>query len=505
MVKPLLQIRLGSLGTYLAIAFLIPCLGFRTAWGAEAAGTSVGTAGGNPASPGAAGWGFGHNLEALPLVPFPVSRKVVESPIENENGVDWKGLAGGSWRFMTIMQGYRLGTERGTRQGMKGAFLDNYASAVEGMHGWADGDEFYVNYVGHPMQGAVSGYIWVHNDRQYRRAEFGRNRYYWKSRLRAAGYAWAYSAQFELGPISEASLGAIQKEPPAQGFVDHVITPAIGMAWMIGEDALDQYLIKPIEARTNNRMIRRLARAGLNPARSFANLMTGSYPWHRETRPGVSRYDPKMDKWLVESGFIKSAAPPPIEQIPDEAGPAPFELTISFQPERFFGGGSSTLCLGGGGTAAFRVSPSWQWVADVGGCKMLDLGTNLSGDSLTYMMGPRWIGRTKGPLSSYVQVLVGGNKLTEQLVYPEKERLLKQEALEKGLKPPDPLEFIDQTDTNGFAVSFGGGVQYKLNAALAIRVADISYSHSWVAPLGGRDFSNGLKVTTGFVLRWGAW
>ena len=47
------------------------------------------------------------------------------------------------------------------------------------------------------------GYIWTHNDRDYLGAEFGRNSYYWKSRLRTTGYSWAYSALFEIGPVSE--------------------------------------------------------------------------------------------------------------------------------------------------------------------------------------------------------------------------------------------------------------------------------------------------------------
>src|SRR5574337_1284740 len=173
---------------------------------------------------------------ALPFAPI-YGSKNVESPSENQNSVDWNGLANDAWRFLAIMQAYRVATEPGTRAGLKGAFFDNYASSIENLHGWADGDEFLVNYVGHPMQGAVSGYIWVHNDRQYRLAEFGRNRFYWKSRLRAAAYAWAYSEQFEIGLVSEASIGAIQKYFPQQGFVDHVITPTIGMAWMIAEDS----------------------------------------------------------------------------------------------------------------------------------------------------------------------------------------------------------------------------------------------------------------------------
>ena len=500
-----MQARLGSFRAYMVRAVLIPCFGLTMAWGAETADAWEASPGRSSSGPRAANFGTGSPLEALPLTPFMASSRVVESRSKDENSVDWKGLTNDSWRFLAVMQGHRLAREHGTREGLKGPFWDNYASAIENLHGWADGDEFYVNYLGHPMQGAVSGYIWVHNDREYRRAEFGRNRYYWKSRLRAAGYAWAYSEQFEIGLLSEASFGAIQKQPPAQGFVDHVITPTIGMAWMIGEDALDQYVVKQIEARTGNRMIRRLARAGLNPARSFANLMALTYPWHRETRPGVSRYDPKLEKWLISSGLAKPPAGSTVMEIPDEPGPAPFELALSFQPQRLFGGGTSTPCLGGGGTAAFRVSSSWQLVADVDGCKMIGLGTNLSGDSLAYMMGPRWVSPSKGSLSGYVQVLFGGNKLTEELMFPEKKNQLTTEALQKGLEPPIQDDYTEQTDTNGFAVSVGGGVQYKLNTAFAIRLADVSYRHSWVSPLWGRDFSNGLKIASGFVLRLGTW
>ncbi len=493
-----------SVEAHAVLAVLIPIFWVTTCLAANPSDASTGSA--NETSPDAQSWSVGpeSSRDALPYAPV-LGPKKVETPAKSENSVNWDGLASDSWRFLAVMQGYRLATEKGTREGLKGSFFDNYASAIENMHGWADGDEFYVNYVGHPMQGAVSGYIWVHNDRQYRLAEFGRNRTYWKSRLRAAAYAWAYSEQFELGLVSEASIGAIQKSPPAQGFVDHVISPTIGIAWMIGEDAIDQYLIKRIEAHTNNRMIRRLVRAGLNPSRSFTNLMAGSYPWHRETRPGVSRYDAKTEKWLASAGLLEPGARNPVLEIPDTFGPAPFELSLTFRPERLSGGGSSTPCLGGGGSAAFRVSQSWQLVADVGGCKMIGLGENLSGDSLTYMLGPRWVSRPAGSLSSYVQVLVGGNKMTEELMFPEKKNWLTQLAKENGTEPPMHTDYTEQVDANGFAVSVGGGIQYKLNRAFAIRVLDVSYRHSWISPLWGRDFSNGLKVTTGLVLRMGTW
>ncbi len=79
------------------------------------------------------------------------------------------------------------------------------------LHGWADGDPFYVNYVGHPMQGAVSGYIWTLNDPKYRNVRFGKDPEYWKSRLRAGAFAFAYSEWTEIGPVmSEAAIGNIQ-------------------------------------------------------------------------------------------------------------------------------------------------------------------------------------------------------------------------------------------------------------------------------------------------------
>jgi hypothetical protein len=95
-----------------------------------------------------------------------------------------------------------------------------YLNSVGNLNGWSDGDPFYVNYVGHSMRGAASGDIWTHNDRAYRDIEFGRNRKYWKGKLRGAAYSYLYGVLFEIGPLSEASIGNIQALYPQQGFVD---------------------------------------------------------------------------------------------------------------------------------------------------------------------------------------------------------------------------------------------------------------------------------------------
>jgi hypothetical protein len=208
----------------------------------------------------------------------------------DSRGIEWRGLLLDSTKFLFFQQGFRLATEVDTRRGLRGPFLQNYAAAVKNIHGWNDGDPFFVNYIDHPMEGSVAGFIEVAHDPRYRYAQFGRSSHYWKSRLRATAFSAAFSLQFEIGPVSEASVGGIQRVPYKTGVIDWVITPTVGFGWMIGEDALDKYVIQRFELRTQNHAKRLLLRSLLNPTRSFANMMEGKVPWHRETRPGISQF-----------------------------------------------------------------------------------------------------------------------------------------------------------------------------------------------------------------------
>jgi hypothetical protein len=72
-----------------------------------------------------------------------------------------------SLAFLSLEHGFRFLTEQGTRQSHT-PFFKGYADSLNGLHGWADGDPFIVNYVGHPMQGAVTGFLFAQNDRKYR-------------------------------------------------------------------------------------------------------------------------------------------------------------------------------------------------------------------------------------------------------------------------------------------------------------------------------------------------
>jgi hypothetical protein len=424
----------------------------------------------------------------------------VATPPKKETGVDWSHLAQGSFAFLAVENAFRCATEQGTRDGFGGPFIPGYLNSVGNLHGWSDGDPFLVNYVGHPMQGAVSGFIWQHSDRAYRTVEFGENSRYWKGKLRGAAFAYLYSVQFEIGPLSESSLGHVQGLYPQQGFVDHVVTPGVGLGWTIAEDAIDRYIIRAIEAHTSHSYIRVFARGGLNPSRSMANVMNGELPWHRDDRPGA--YKPYPDAAAVKSFMEQATARTEVHPPP---GVAPFEFTMEPVFKQYFGSGAKGSCAGGGSSAAIRVADEWQIVVAVNGCKMLDLPANLSGDSLTYMVGPRWTPSTSGRWNPHAQFLVGGTKLTQELLDVEKRAEVIAELYPKKLDNAQHSLYTQQYETNGFAIAAGTGVDYKINNALAFRVASLDYSRSWSNDLNGVNYSNGLQFTTGLVLRMGTW
>lgn len=208
---------------------------------------------------------------------------------QRRTSFDWNAAFRQSMIFLGIQHAFRLATEQGTRAELKGPFFKDYFKTLRNLRGWGDGDEFLVNYVGHPMMGSVSGFIQVQNDPKGVTEEVSLSMSYWRSRLKAFGWSVAYSTQFELGLFSEASLGNIGMHPNRKskhpmGYVDLVVTPVVGTGWLVGEDMLDRYLIRPLEDKVSSRMAKLLIRAFLNPTRSFANLLRGQKPWYRDNR-----------------------------------------------------------------------------------------------------------------------------------------------------------------------------------------------------------------------------
>jgi hypothetical protein len=418
-----------------------------------------------------------------------------------ETGVDWGHLVASSFAFLMVSHSYRYATESTTRRSFHKPYFPNYVAAVENLHGWADGDPFIVNYVGHPMQGAVSSFIWQHDDRAYRTVEFGRNRPYWKEKLRGMAFAYVYSVQFEIGAVSEASIGHIQSYYPQVGFVDHVITPTVGMGWAVTEDAIDRMIIQRLEARVPNPYFRLFARGVLNPSRSFANLMEGNVPWHRDDRPGVFKPFPEAAAWAEATA--RRTASKPVDPPP---GVAPFDFTFHAIYTDYLNNANAGSCMGGGGTAGFRVAAEWQIVLDVGGCKMLDFKDNWSGDALTYMVGPRWTPQTSGRWSPHFQAMIGGTKVTQEFMNTTlRAQVAGWHTVNDEGRAAKHAYYNTDWDTAGFAMKAGAGVDYKFNNALALQLANLEYARAWTNDINGFSYRNSVQLTGGLVLRMGTW
>jgi hypothetical protein len=294
----------------------------------------------------------------------------------------------------------------------------------------------------------------------------------------------------EIGPISEATIGNVQAYYPQQGFVDHVVTPAIGLGWMIAEDALDRYLVRFVERRTQNRLVRVLVRGGANPSRSLANVVSGQWPWARP-----------RDHADLLAAVLPKPEPRKTSEPERRRGVAPFE----FAANAYALGDPSGTCAGGGATAALRMTSQWQMVVDVNGCKMTGLVKNLSGDSLSYMAGPRWTPPVTGQLVPYLQVLFGGNKLTQELVSPQQEAYLTGLAKSTGAEPPARNQYTQEFEHDGFAFAAGMGLDYTFNRALAFRLVAVDYTRSWANDLNGFTSPQGFQFRTGLVLHMGTW
>src|SRR5207249_202835 len=120
----------------------------------------------------------------------------------------WKRALFETFTFFSIEQAYLVRKEYHWVTAENGVPFNHYWSdythslSTWAHSGWDDGDPFLDNYIGHPIQGALSGYIQVQNDPQGEKLEFSNSRAYWRSRLKAMLWNAAYSTQWEIGPLS---------------------------------------------------------------------------------------------------------------------------------------------------------------------------------------------------------------------------------------------------------------------------------------------------------------
>ena len=415
---------------------------------------------------------------------------------EAPTGFQWHTALAESFLAFTIAHAERFPTEQGTRESIQGPFWKNYLQDIQNLHGWDDRDGFVTTYIAHPMEGSMAGYLERQNDPKYRDVEFGWSQRYWTSTMRSLAFSTAYNIAWSLSPYGEAGLGNVDIHA-APGLVDPAASGMMGMAWMIGEDAIDRYLIKRIENKYRNPVIRSFARGLLNPTRSYANVLRFKAPWYRDSRPGVELYRPEG------SYTPKDDLSGPRFQASEWPGTA-FELLGQAYLQRNLGKKRSS-CMGGGGEGSVRMSNSWAMVFDVDGCTLLGMHAPDSGDMLNYMVGPRWSRSTPKRWVPYAQVLVGGTRITHDHVDVAKEKLATKIAAQNGQPAPEQDQYTTEVDTNGFSLVAGGGVAYQINDLLVWRVANLAYQRSWVSTLQASTYTQGVRFSFGLALRFGHW
>jgi hypothetical protein len=157
---------------------------------------------------------------------------------------------------------------------------------------WHDGNPFLDDYVGHPMMGAITGFMWIQNDPKGMTVDFGNNREYWHSRLVSMVYSAAYSFEWKFGPFGEAGVGhngdhttdvvnGVKQNDT--GDVELITTPVGGFGWTIAEDILDKYVVQRFEEKPRG-PLPLLVMSFLTPARATANIFRFRPPWYRDGR-----------------------------------------------------------------------------------------------------------------------------------------------------------------------------------------------------------------------------
>ena len=242
--------------------------------------------------------------------------------VQDRSRIHWGSLLGEELLYISAKNAVRLYQNK-TRRDLGGPFFNDWGYILQHINidRWSDGGKWFTNNVGHPLDGSISAFIYRRNDDNTRNLRFDlHNREYRKGILKAFLIAALVSTESEIGPLSEATLGHVglkagwwlrlpdgRLEGPVPqdviklneltkspwwvrgnngtGLTDFIITPFGGIAAMVGEDAVDKYVIERLERHIHNRYLVATLRCFMNPTRSAANFFSFETPWNRDSRP----------------------------------------------------------------------------------------------------------------------------------------------------------------------------------------------------------------------------
>jgi hypothetical protein len=254
-------------------------------FGGTIGGTSGGTGGGTIKAPAAE-----RDMARAELTEGCESGRIKGKPCR----VQWLPMLWQSFEFLTAQHSGNILLDSETRKDLtSNPYWSTYVFCVEHYrwYQWSDDTTFIVHNIGHPMMGGITSSIFEQNDPKARGLVFENNGNYWRSRLKAMAWSAVYSAQWKVGPVSEASIGNsgrntyyvahLGRTTNETGFQDFVITPVYGFGWNVGEDAIDRYLMPKIRARVKNRHYL-VAFAWMTPCKSTANLLRWKATYYRD-------------------------------------------------------------------------------------------------------------------------------------------------------------------------------------------------------------------------------
>jgi opacity protein-like surface antigen len=129
---------------------------------------------------------------------------------------------------------------------------------------------------------------------------------------------------------------------------------------------------------------------------------------------------------------------------------------------------------GGSASIAYNLNHWFGVVADIGGYKP---DTTSGGTVVSYLFGPRLSYRAKARYTPFVQVLFGGAHASQEV-------------------------FVTPNTQNKFAMTAGGGVDWKVTDKVSFRTAQVEYLLTRFDEGVIHDKGqNGMRVSTGIVFR----
>jgi opacity protein-like surface antigen len=132
---------------------------------------------------------------------------------------------------------------------------------------------------------------------------------------------------------------------------------------------------------------------------------------------------------------------------------------------------------GGSASIGYNINNWLSGVADFGGYNDSNiLGSGVNGTLATYLFGPRVSYRRFSRVTPFGEVLFGGAHFGSNV--------------------------FSANSQNAFAMSLGGGLDYRVSSHLAVRAAKVDYLLTRFAePTISTQNQNNLRVSTGIVLR----